>query len=254
MSCGGPIDHRQSTGHAERLTGDVVRQIAGEEQNGVRDICRLAEPPHRNGALERLQVALRQNHQHRSFGRPRTHAIHVDRIARHLAGQPLAEGDQAALRAGIDGFARTADTPGVACDVDDLARPSINHRPEQRAREFDRSQHIDVDDAFPKCRIIVDERLSFAEAGAIHQDMNLAATQHEFCKGGNRLIGCDIDLHEAGRQIASSKPLGLLLALVGGKIGNDDVRASAGKDLGGRTTDTGCGTRDHGGFSFEPHV
>ena len=115
-------------------------------------------------------------------------------------------------------------------------------------------EHVDVDDAFPESRVIVDEGLSFAEAGAIHQHVHLAPSQHEFRKSGNRLVGCDIDPHEAGRQAAAAKALGLLLSLVGGKIGNDDVRTSAGKDLGGRTTDAGCGSRDHGGFSFEPHV
>ena len=67
-------------------------------------------------------------------------------------------------------------------------------------------------------------------------------------------VGCDIDLHEARRQIAVAKPFGLLLALVDGKIGNDDVRTGAGKGFSGRATDAGCGAGDHGGFSCELHV
>src|SRR5215204_7481652 len=82
--------------------GDVGGILAGEEQEGRRDLARLARALHRRlGAEARDVLRVEGRGNERRPDRPRRDAVHPDALIDELLRQRTGEGDDSALRGAV---------------------------------------------------------------------------------------------------------------------------------------------------------
>ena len=126
-----------------------MNDAASEAKNTIGAATSSGRASRRNGialisaSLQLVGLSVKQ----RSVGGTRAHAVDVDPVPGHLAGERLGERDDAALGAGVDALSRAADPPGVAGDVDHPAAVSgLDHPGQECAAHVHRAEVVDGHD------------------------------------------------------------------------------------------------------------
>src|ERR1017187_4055957 len=114
--------HRHSAIDRQHLAGDVARRRAGEEQDGVCHVLRLAQVAQRNllqQPLARLGTDLRR---HGGLDESRGNRVHCDATAGQLPGGGLGKADHARLAGPVIALPGIADQADHRGDIDDSPR------------------------------------------------------------------------------------------------------------------------------------
>src|SRR5262245_2481551 len=113
--------HGEAARHADGLAGDIGRVVRQQERHDARIILRLAEPAHRDGALEPFRDlgavrTVQETAQDCGVGRPRAQRVDDHALAYELARHRLGKRDHAALAGGIDCLAGRTHPASVGGD------------------------------------------------------------------------------------------------------------------------------------------
>src|SRR5256884_6763380 len=170
----------------ERLAGDVLAGIAGEEQRHVRDVLRgngrmhahaLQQPPAHFFLVHAEALCLRLDHALDALALDHTglDAVDAHLLGTGLGGQALREADHRPFCRRIRGAHREGEPPGGRRQVDDAAAPRrLDHR-HRLARAIEHAVQVHRDAAVPVLRAdVLDPGGRSGYAGVVHQHVEAA--------------------------------------------------------------------------------
>src|ERR1700722_9437625 len=142
-----PASDVPAAGDFDGDSRDVARQVGGEEQRGVGDVPRLADPAERYLGDALAQRVLRHLVDHGGTDDPGLDRVHPDAVAGALLRGRLGKPDQSRLGGTVVGLAWVADLAGYRGDVDDgPARRLLAHLQACHLRAQPPAEQVYLDD------------------------------------------------------------------------------------------------------------
>src|SRR6516164_11172293 len=143
--------HQHATVDVEALAVDEAGSVGEQEQDGVRDLFRLAEAAHRHAARDQRPLLGSERRVHRGVAGSGVDAVDADPGAGDRAGEALRHRDDRALarRVGNVGDAAAAELVAVRADRDDPALAARQHALERSLHREEGALGVHREDAVP---------------------------------------------------------------------------------------------------------
>src|SRR5215203_4812929 len=234
--------------------GDVGGILAGEEQEGRRDLARLAGALHRRlGAEARDVLGVEGRGDERRPDRPRRDAVHPDALLDELLRERAGEGDDRALRGAVVEKLRAAAIGRHRCGVDD--RGALLQMRQRRLGHEEIAEDVGSEGALDLLRRdLVDVLLRMLLGGVVDEDVEAAEAVDDLldrllAEAGVADVAGD---GEAVAPLGLDEPLGLARVLALVQVHDGDVRALAGEQDRHGAADAGVAAGDDRDLVVEP--
>src|SRR5215204_570121 len=234
--------------------GDVGGILAGEEQEGRRDLARLAGALHRRlGAEARDVLGVEGRGDERRPDRPRRDAVHPDALLDELLRERAGEGDDRALRGAVVEKLRAAAIGRHRCGVDD--RGALLQMRQRRLGHEEIAEDVGSEGALDLLRRdLVDVLLRMLLGGVVDEDVEAAEAIDDLldrllAEAGVADVAGD---GEAVAPLGLDEPLGLARVLALVQVHDGDVSALAGEQDRHGAGDAGVAAGDDRYLVVEP--
>jgi hypothetical protein len=240
----------------------MTRIVGGQEQAGLRDLLRAAQPAE-GDALQLLRPARRRLAELRvplgvtTLGVDGARHHHVDPDARgtQLRGQRPHEAEEPGLGRGDRRGARPPGEARLPAERDDASPPALLHARHHRAGQIESGVEIHREDAVPVLQRGLGDRLVRPDRRVAHEDVDGPEDREAVLDHGlDRVRIADVAQHGRHTYPSLAALLGhrLQLVAVGARV-QDEIRPLPREGERDRTADVATGPGDEGGAALKSH-
>src|ERR1035437_2575870 len=175
--------HGHAAVNRQHLAGDVARRRAGEEQDGVGHVVRLAKAAEGNLFRECLARLGTELGRHGGLDETGGNRVHGDATAGQLPGGGLGEANHTRLAGPVIALSGVAYEADHRSNVNDAPRALLEQAAAECLGEEERALEVDVQHGIPVRLAHAHEQAVLGDAGIVDQDVHLAGGGQDLLRG-----------------------------------------------------------------------